>query len=203
MKALLWKDICLLRRQLRLFIFAMLVFAAIPNSYIQLFAVAYASMLPYNTIALDEQSHWDQLAAMMPYSARDVVLSKYLFGWIAVAASAAATFVLQTILSVIWLSDVEGPSIPVILLSVCVAVCILDITLPMMFRFGVEKGRLAMFLIIFLVCASAGGIATIEQSSLDGGFYLSLSLVPAAIAAVVLTVVSIPLAIRFYGRRSR
>ena len=73
----------------------------------------------------------------------------------------------------------------------------------MMFRFGVEKGRLAMFLIIFLVCASAGGIATIEQSSLDGGFYLSLSLVPAAIAAVVLSVVSIPLAIRFYGRRSR
>ena len=104
------------------------------------------------------------------------------------AVSAAAAFVLQTILSVIWLSDVEGPSIPVILLSVCVAVCILDITLPMMFRFGVEKGRLAMFLIIFLVCASAGGIATIEQSSLDGGFYLSLSLVPAAIAAVVLTI---------------
>ena len=66
-----------------------------------------------------------------------------------------------------------------------------------------HQGRLAMFLIIFLVCASAGGIATIEQSSLDGGFYLSLSLVPAAIAAVVLTVVSIPLAIRFYGRRSR
>ena len=73
----------------------------------------------------------------------------------------------------------------------------------MMFRFGVEKGRLAMFLIIFLVCASAGGIATIEQSSLDAASNLSLSLVPAAIAAVVLTVVSIPLAIRFYGRRSR
>ena len=93
MKALLWKDICMLRRQLRLFIFAMLVFAAIPNSYIQLFAVAYASMLPYNTIALDEQSHWDQLAAMMPYSDRDVVLSKYLVGWggcLAVGALALA-----------------------------------------------------------------------------------------------------------------
>ena len=93
MKALLWKDICLLRRQLRLFIFAMLVFAAIPNSYIQLFAVAYASMLPYNTIALDEQSHWDQLAAMMPYSDRDVVLTKYIVGWggcLAVGALALA-----------------------------------------------------------------------------------------------------------------
>ena len=56
----------------------------------------------------------------------------------------------------------EGPSIPVILLSVCVAVCILDITLPMMFRFGVEEGRLAMFLIIFLVCASAE--ETVQQA---------------------------------------
>ena len=39
------------------------------------------------------------------------------------------------------------------------AVCILDITLPMMFRFGVEKARLAMLLIIFLVCAGAGAVS--------------------------------------------
>ena len=188
MSALLLKDYYVIFRQMKIFLLLILVFSCIPGTFYSTFAVVYASMLPYTALAYDERSRWDQMAAMMPYSARDVVLSKYLFGWIAV---------------VIWLSDVEGPSIPVILLSVCVAVCILDITLPMMFRFGVEKGRLAMFLIIFLVCASAGGIATIEQSSLDGGFYLSLSLVPAAIAAVVLTVVSIPLAIRFYGRRSR
>ena len=192
MTALLLKDYYVIFRQMKIFLLLILVFSCIPGTFYSTFAVVYASMLPYTALAYDERSRWDQMAAMMPYSARDVVLSKYLFGWIAVAVSAAATFVLQTILSVIWLSDVEGPSIPVILLSVCVAVCILDITLPMMFRFGVEKGRLAMFLIIFLVCASAGGIATIEQSSLDGGFYLSLSLVPAAIAAVVLTVVSIP-----------
>ena len=197
MSALLLKDYYVIFRQMKIFLLLILVFSCIPGTFYSTFAVVYASMLPYTALAYDERSRWDQMAAMMPYSARDVVLSKYLFGWIAVAVSAAATFVLQTILSVIWLSDVEGPSIPVILLSVCVAVCILDITLPMMFRFGVEKGRLAMFLIIFLVCASAGGIATIEQSSLDGGFYLSLSLVPAAIAAVVLSVVSIPLAIRF------
>ena len=203
MSALLLKDYYVIFRQMKIFLLLILVFSCIPGTFYSTFAVVYASMLPYTALAYDERSKWDQLAAMMPYSARDVVLSKYLFGWISVAIAAAATFVLQTILSFVWLSDVTGPSVPVILLSVCVAVCILDITLPMMFRFGVEKGRLAMFLIIFLVCASAGGIATIEQSSLDGGFYLSLSLVPAAIAAVVLTVVSIPLAIRFYGRRSR
>ena len=195
MSALLLKDYYVIFRQMRIFLLLILVFSCIPGTFYSTFAVVYAAMLPYTALAYDERSKWEQLAAMMPYSHRDIVLSKYVFGWIAVAIAAAATFV--------WLSDVTGPSVPVILLSVCVAVCILDITLPMMFRFGVEKGRLAMFLIIFLVCASAGGIATIEQSSLDGGFYLSFSLVPAAIAAVVLTVVSIPMAIRFYGRRSR
>ena len=152
MSALLLKDYYVIFRQMKIFLLLILVFSCIPGTFYSTFAVVYASMLPYTALAYDERSRWDQMAAMMPYSARDVVLSKYLFGWIAVAVSAAATFVLQTILSVIWLSDVEGPSIPVILLSVCVAVCILDITLPMMFRFGVEKGRLVMFLIMFL-CA--------------------------------------------------
>lgn len=203
MSALLLKDYYVIFRQMKVFLLLILVFSCIPGTFYSTFAVVYAAMLPYTALAYDERSKWDQLAAMMPYSDRDIVLSKYVFGWIGVAIAAAATFVIQSVLAFVWLSDVTGPSVPVILLSVCVAVCILDITLPLMFRFGVEKGRLVMFFVIFLVCASAGGIATIEQSSLDGGFYLSFSLVPAVIAAAVLTAVSIPLAIRLYGRRSR
>ena len=114
MSALLLKDYYVIFRQMKIFLLLILVFSCIPGTFYSTFAVVYASMLPYTALAYDERSRWDQMAAMMPYSARDVVLSKYLFGWIAVAVSAAATFVLQTILSVIWLSDVEGPSIPVI-----------------------------------------------------------------------------------------
>ena len=202
MSALILKDYYVIFRQMRIFLLLVLVFSCIPGAFYSTFAVVYASMLPYTALAYDERSHWDQMAAMMPYADRDIVLGKYVFGWLSTAAAAAATFVLQTVLAAVW-SGAEGPSVPVILLSVCVAVCILDITLPMMFRFGVEKGRLAMFLIIFLVCAGAGAIASIERSSLDGGFYLSLSLVPAAITAAVLTVVSIPLSVRFYSRRKR
>ena len=200
MSALLLKDYYVIFRQMRIFLLLVLVFSCIPGAFYSTFAVVYASMLPYTALAYDERSHWDQMAAMMPYSARDVVLSKYVFGWISVAIAAAATFVLQTILSFVWLSDVTGPSVPVILLSVCVAVCILDITLPMMFRFGVEKARLAMFLIIFLVCAGAGAISVIDQSGgPDFGFQMWA---PPAVA-VVMTAVSVPLSVRFYGRRRR
>lgn len=199
MSALLMKDFYLLWKQLKAFLVIILVFSAIPGGYNTVFAVAYAAMLPYSCIAYDERSKWDQLAAMMPYSDRDLVLGKYAFGWIGVAIAAAATFVLQTVLAAVW-SGAEGPSVPVILLSVCVAVCILDITLPMMFRFGVEKARLAMFLIIFLVCASAGAVSVIDQS---GGPDFGFQMWAPPVVAVVMTAVSVPLSIRFYSRRGR
>ena len=199
MSALILKDYYVIFRQMRIFLLLVLVFSCIPGAFYSTFAVVYAAMLPYTALAYDERSRWDQMAAMMPYSDRDLVLSKYVFGWLSTAAAAAASFVLQTVLAAVW-SGAEGPSVPVILLSVCVAVCILDITLPMMFRFGVEKARLAMFLIIFLVCAGAGAISVIDQSGgPDFGFQMWA---PPAVA-VVMTAVSVPLSVRFYGRRRR
>ena len=199
MSALILKDYYVIFRQMRIFLLLVLVFSCIPGAFYSTFAVVYASMLPYTALAYDERSHWDQMAAMMPYADRDIVLGKYVFGWLSTAAAAAATFVLQTVLAAVW-PGAEGPSVPVILLSVCVAVCILDITLPMMFRFGVEKARLAMFLIIFLVCAGAGAISVIDQSGgPDFGFQMWA---PPAVA-VVMTAVSVPLSVRFYGRRRR
>ena len=199
MSALILKDYYVIFRQMRIFLLLVLVFSCIPGAFYSTFAVVYASMLPYTALAYDERSHWDQMAAMMPYSDRDVVLGKYAFGWIGVAIAAAATFVLQTVLAAVW-SGAEGPSVPVILLSVCVAVCILDITLPMMFRFGVEKARLAMLLIIFLVCAGAGAVSAIDQS---GGPDFGFQMWAPPMVAVVMTAVSVPLSIRFYSRRGR
>ena len=199
MSALILKDCYVIFRQLKIFLVLILAFSCIPGAFYSTFAVVYAAMLPYTALAYDERSRWDQMAAMMPYADRDIVLGKYVFGWLSTAAAAAATFVLQTVLVAVW-PGAEGPSVPVILLSVCVAVCILDITLPMMFRFGVEKARLAMFLIIFLVCASAGAISVIDQSGgPDFGFQMWA---PPAVA-VVMTAVSVPLSVRFYGRRRR
>ena len=199
MSALILKDCYVIFRQLKIFLVLILAFSCIPGAFYSTFAVVYAAMLPYTALAYDERSRWDQMAAMMPYADRDIVLGKYVFGWLFTAAAAAATFVLQTVLAAVW-PGAEGPSVPVILLSVCVAVCILDITLPMMFRFGVEKARLAMFLIIFLVCASAGAISVIDQSGgPDFGFQMWA---PPAVA-VVMTAVSVPLSVRLYGRRKR
>ena len=76
MKGLLLKDCYILQRQMKWFMGLILVFALLPNAYLQLFAIVYGALVPYTTIAHDEQSPWGQLAGMMPYPVRPLVLSE-------------------------------------------------------------------------------------------------------------------------------
>ena len=200
MKALIIKDTYVIWRQMKYFLVMILIFSALPNGFNNAFAVVYASMLPYTALAYDERSKWDQLAAMMPYSTRDMVLGKYVFGWLCIGAAVVLSGLLQMALSLV----VDRVFLPgVMVLSVLGAVCILAISLPLMFRMGVEKGRLAMFLVIFLVCGAAGAIAHIAESVGSGtvfafqGPVLGVTL----LAALVLTAVSVPLSMRFYTKR--
>ena len=200
MKALIIKDTYVIWRQMKYFLILILIFSALPSGFNNAFAVIYTSMLPYTALAYDERSKWDQLAAMMPYSTRDAVLSKYVFGWLCIGGAAVLSGLLQMALSLV----VDRVFLPgVMVLSVLGALCILAITLPVMFRFGVEKGRLAMFLVIFLVCGAAGAIAHIAESVGSGtvfafqGPVLGVTL----LAALVLTAVSVPLSMRFYTKR--
>ena len=200
MKALIIKDTYVIWRQMKYFLILILIFSALPSGFNNAFAVIYTSMLPYTALAYDERSKWDQLAAMMPYSTRDAVLSKYVFGWLCIGGAAVLSGLLQMALSLV----VDRVFLPgVMVLSVLGAVCILAISLPLMFRLGVERGRLGMFLIIFLVCGGAGAIAHIAESVGSGtvfafqGPVLGVTL----LAALVLTAVSVPLSMRFYTKR--
>ena len=199
MKALIIKDTYVIWRQMKYFLVMILLFSALPSGFNNAFAVNYAAMLPYTALAYDERSKWDQMAAMMPYSTRDVVLGKYVFGWLCIGAAAVLSGLFQAVLSLVTDREVLPGTL---VLSVLGALCILAITLPVMFRFGVEKGRLAMFLIIFLVCGTAGAIASITVSGDGGAFaFQGPILVVMSIAALVLTAVSVPLSIRFYTKR--
>lgn len=197
MKALLLKDYCVLWKQLRFFLLFILIFSALPGGFNGVFAVTYAALLPYSCIAYDERSKWDQLAAMMPYSPRDLVLSRYVLGWIAAAGACALSLVLQGVFSTL-LDTGFYPITLVLAFFACLAT--LAITMPLIFRFGVERGRLIMFLIIFLVCGSAGALGAVADTS--------SGLPPAAVwlllpVSLVLTVLSVPLSVRWYARRSQ
>lgn len=200
MKALMLKDLYVLWKQAKAFLILILVFAAVPNSFNSTFAVVYAAMLPYTAMAYDERSKWDQLAMMMPYTDRDIVLSKYVFGWLATLAAAVLSLLLQAAVGAV--IHHAGSGAGLMALAFCASVCILDIALPVMFRFGVERGRLAMFLVIFLVCGTAGALGSLSEAAGSSGLFFPAFVVGALpVAAVALTAVSVPLSMTFYRKR--
>lgn len=205
MKALIQKDVYVLWKQMKLFIFVMLVIMVGNGAFGSVFIVVWCSMLPYTALAYDERCKWNQLAAMMPYSLRDLVLSKYVLGWL--CAGAASVFALAAG------AVVRGLRLPLetgtpggILLSFCASACILAVTLPLMLRFSVERGRMVMFLMIFLVCGGAGALVSLMGpggAPAPGSMAAlrSAAMVAAPTAALVLTAVSIPLSMRLYAAR--
>lgn len=198
MKALLMKDCYVLWKQMRIFILILLVFCLFNGSFGNLFVVIWASMMPYTAMAYDERSKWNQLAAMMPYSTRDIVLSKYALGWLLMVCALVLCLVVQTLARIAG-SGLDAVAPSGYLLGLLAGILILNITLPLFFRFGVEKGRMWMFLLIILVCGAAGALSSVTISVAEG--YASMAFQNSILAAlvaldVVTTAISVPLSMR-------
>lgn len=201
MKALLYKDAMVLWKQMKLMLLLILIFAVIPSEFQNTFAVLYAALLPYSALAYDERSRWDRMAAAMPYSARDIVTEKYVFGWIAALGTLALTLVLRLV-SQYLLHLGEGASAEMLLMAFFGSLIAMAVTLPMMFRFGVEKGRLAMLLLIGLICGGAAGVAGVETFAVGSVQNLPVLLLAAALAIAV-NAMSLPIAVRCYAAREK
>ena len=204
MKALIQKDVYVLWKQMKIFLLVMLVIMVGNGSFGSVFVVVWCSMMPYTALAYDERCKWDQMAAMMPYSPRDLVLSKYVLGWLCAGAASAVVLAVQAIIRALHLSVATGTPLAV-LMSFCASASVLAITLPVMIWFSVERGRMVMFLVIFLLCVAAGALGTVTISGVQYGggiqslFGLFMLILP--VAAVALTAVSIPLSMRLYTAR--
>lgn len=203
MKGLLIKDICVFTRRMKSFFLMMMVFAAVPSGAMLGFAVMYSGMLPITAAAFDENSKWDELAAMMPYSVFQLVFSKYLLGYILTLFAAACSFVIHSIVG--YFAHTLTATFPMeIMVYICISFIITALDLPIIIRFGTEKGRLIFLIItIAIACFSASYIQQLITlfGSIDAGSLAFLPVFPAV--AVLANAVSVLLAIGGYKRRYR
>ena len=155
MKGLLKKDLFVLKKQTWLFIVFLVAFSF--NPAMLPFVVIYASMFPYTAMAYDERCKWCDLADMMPYSPQDIVLSKYVLGWLLTVAMALGAVLLQFIRGAFTGESLQWEFV---IISLFLGMLSMDVTQPLMFRFGVEKARLVIMLLVI-------GLATASISMLQ------------------------------------
>ena len=203
MKALLLKDFLTLSRYLRMALLFVVIFACIPGGSMAAYALVFAAMIPITALAYDEQSKWPRLAAMMPYSPRQLVMSKYVLGYI-MLGGAILLSVVSTVVTTLVRGDVLDPaSLSMLLILACAASLILAVIMPLILRFGVEKGRLVMLVGVAVIV----GITFVlgEDDGLIAAMDASLVTVTAVFLAVCVAVnaLSIPLSVRIYSRKNR
>ena len=202
MKGLLLKDVYTLAKSLRVFLLLIIVFSCLPGLNMTVFAVVYSSLLPVTALSYDERCKWDSLAAMLPYSPAQIVVSKYLLGYIAVLGAALIALAAHGVYGLVGKAAADGV-LPFLLGGTASGLTVMALSLPPMFKIGVEKGRIFFYVILALIF---GGIVGLEALT-ENGLTDALSRmgtgagIGAALLVILINAASILLSVRFYRRR--
>lgn len=206
MIALLLKDIYVVTKQIGLLLFFVVVFGMFTQEGMAGFAIVYASLLPMTALSYDERAKWDRLAATMPYSAFSIVFGKYLLGYLFLVVAAVLCSGGQFLLSLTGLTSVSLQFFFTILGAIMGALLLLAITLPLQFRFGVEKGRMfflvAIGAMVGLTFAGLGPLAE-KLTVLATETSVGSVMIGAILLLLLLNVLSIWVSTKFYVRRTR
>lgn len=161
MSALLLKDFYMIKRYCRAYLLIAVVFCVVSaanqeNLFFTFYPCLLCGMIPVNLLAYDERSRWMQYSGTLPYTKAQIVSGKYLVGLITMIAVLLMTGIAQTVrMCRNGYFDLKE-LLMILTMVLSMAAITSSITLPFIFRWGVEKGRIAYYVMIGFVCA--GGV---------------------------------------------
>lgn len=202
MAALLRKDLYATGKSSFMLLGLALLFNCLPTAALgslgNTYAMLLAFMIPMTSIAADEKSKWDRLAAMMPYRVEQLVWSKYLLSYLYTLAGGAIMLAGAAVRGLLEPEAANwGDTMETALLLLVVMLLMTSIGLPLMFRFGSETGRL-----VTIILMSIGIAIFMTVFTHFGAVLFRPAVVCGAAAAVVGAVyLSRRLSIHFYRQR--
>lgn len=206
MKGLLLKDFYMMKKYCKSYLLIVAVFAAASlasdtNLFFLFYPCMLCGMIPVNLLGYDERSRWFQYSGTLPYTKAQIVSGKYLIGLMvqsmililsgitqAVRMSVRGTFVLGDYLALM----------EMVLIVSCVAS---SFSLPVMFKLGVEKGRIAYIVMIGVVCGVSAMASGLFNTFLQMEVSFNGMLLLLCVIGIAVYILSWYLSIVFYNRR--
>lgn len=215
MKALLYKDFCVLKKVLRLYLLFFVLYGLMAvfnedSGFLSGVLLVMAGMLPLTALASDEQGNFGRFGQVLPMSLRAMVGEKYLLGFISMAAGGGVSLLLLMAIELLHGDGFTGEMLAAQLLTVGVLVLacgvLLAVMLPLGFWLGVEKARLAvvggsvvLILLVGFVVERGARYFQLESGFVQQHFALVALCAVAAVAALL--AISFAAACRLYGKR--
>jgi len=110
------------------------------------------AMMPVYALGYDERCRWERYALAMPVRKSDLFWSRFLLGVIAIALGAAVQALAALLAG-------RGELLSSLAVTAPSAVVYLLITLPLMMKLGVEKGRFLLLLLTMAFMLLSGAAA--------------------------------------------
>ena len=197
MKGLLLKDWYLTLKYLRMLILISLLFAAMSvfspeNGFFRIYPAVMFAMIPVSLYSYDDREKWTVYAQAFPVSRAQYVTGKYLFGALGMVALVALLTVLYLI------SGAEG-FVGAVTLSLVLGLGSASLMLPVLFRFGAEKGRIAYLIFIGVICG--GGAALSLAAPSEGGAAMPTPSAALCAGMIVFYILSWRLSVALYQKR--
>lgn len=165
MKGLIIKDFYATYSQIKMMLVISIILTIFQGVTGSSFIIIFLSMMPITAAAYDERGDWCKYASMMPYGNKKLVLSKYIFSYLCMLIGIVISFVVIAVYAIFAKSNLLQDLL-FLLMMFLVGNIMININLPLLFKFGVEKSRFVLFFMIF---ATVGVLNFVFINLMDNG----------------------------------
>ena len=207
MLGLIKKDLLMIKGNLRqaiLFLGVFIILALQENNIIVIVPVFVSMMIFMTTFSYDEYNKWEAYAISLPVSRKNIVKAKYVASIILWVIALLVTVVITGIMGIFEQNLNYSEMFGMILGCVFSIVLLEAVMFPLIFKFGVEKGRIGVFIGVFVIAALLGFIFTgIDLENANGfiEFFNNYYYILIPLVAVILMVISYFISKRIYLKK--
>lgn len=207
MLGLIKKDLIMIKSNLKLILIMLFVFfvMALQGQFDISFVLPFITiMLFMSTFSYDEYNKWDAYAITLPNGRKDVVKSKYIASLILILLAIIITILLNWLVGIInnnlefdkFISTLVGGAFATFLIQ--------SVMYPLIFKFGIEKGRIGLFVLTFAVIGIVGlfsKVVKIDISTNIVSFFNNYWFVIVPIVIISLLLISYKISEKIYLKK--
>ena len=147
------------------------------------------------------RSHFLQYSAALPYTKKQIVSAKYLIGLLAQLALLVVIGTVQGVRMSRSGAFVSGDFVSLMLLMLALSMLTSSISLPFVFKWGVEKGRIAYYVMIGFVCGAGVLFSQMFKEPIQNDLPSGLVFAGVTVSGIAVYAISWYLSAVFYKQR--
>ncbi len=213
MTGLLRKDFLEIRTSLRLYLILAVIYTLFSFGVKEIIGMAAFVQFFFSTVVLncftyDEAVGWNRFCSATPMARRTTVTARYLFALLVVFSAFGLGLLMLAISTAVHGSDGTWEQLAILAVCVAASVIMQSISLPICYRYGVERSRIALMVVMLLPFLLVWAVSNFDTqigqrllgqfTALHPAVWMGGILGGAALLAVIAFLISWRISIRIY-----